>query len=308
MIGCHYHISSDTGLSSVTTLLVGSNACVIIDPPFLLPDAHSVVELAKAKADGKPVVAVFVTHHHPDHYFSANPILEAYPDAQFLAHPYVRAGIDREYDEKVVFWPKVYGDKVPTSPARPEVYDYSFFILPGDESSPVCLLGPTQGDSVDHTLFWLPTEKVLVAGDSVYARSTHAWVEEIESPAILNAWRLTLTLIESLNPKLLIPGHIEKGWTPDVKEDLSHMNKYLDLFESKIIPSQTGKAPKPGVDDLFQTFKDAFPQCEKNLDFFLGKMSNGFGEGGEVWEENRMHDAKSRTQATLEGFLLGRKK
>ena len=295
------HISSEKGLSSVTTLIVGQKTAVVIDPPFLIPDAQSVVSMIKSKTSN-PIAAVFVTHHHPDHYFSANPILEAFPEAKFYAHPYVRAGIDREYDEKVVYWPSVFGrENVPISPQKPEVYNYSFFILPGDEASPVALLGPVQGDSIDHTLFWLPRERTVITGDAVYARSTHAWVEEIETPEILHAWNLTLVLIESLDPEKIISGHIEQGWDFDAKKDMEHMHKYLDLFEKKIT-----KAPKkPTVDELFQTFKNAFPQCDRNLDFFLGHLSNNFGEGGKVWEENRLHDVKSKTRDALEGFLLG---
>lgn len=83
---------------------------------------------------------------------------------------------------------------------------------------------------------------------------------------------------------------------------MEHMHKYLDLFESKI----TNAKKKPGVDELFETFKKAFPDCEKNLEFFLGHMSQHFGEGGTPWAENRMHDVGSRASDTLEGFLLGR--
>ena len=50
---------------------------------------------------------VWCTHHHPDHYISANPILDAFPEASFLTAPYVRRGIDKEYEEKRSFWPKV---------------------------------------------------------------------------------------------------------------------------------------------------------------------------------------------------------
>lgn len=256
----HTHISSEKGLSSVTTLIVGQSAAVVIDPPFLIPDAQSVVSFIKSKTS-KPVVAVFVTHHHPDHYFSANPILEAFTESKFYAHAYVRAGIDREYDEKVVYWPSIYGEEVPTSPKKPDVYPYSFFILPGDEASPVTLLGPVQGDSIDHTLFWLPRERVVITGDAVYARSTHAWVEEIETPDVLHAWQLTLLLIRSLKPERIIAGHIEQGWEFDAEKDMVHMDAYLTLFESKITNART----KPGVDELFQLFKNAFPQCEKNL-------------------------------------------
>lgn len=171
----HIHSASERGLSSITTLITGTKSAILIDPPFLLTDAASVITWIK-KTTPLPLKAIFVTHHHPDHFFSANPILEAWPAAKFLAASYVRAGIDREYDEKVKYWSKALGEEhVPAEPRKPEVYDFSFVELEGDEGSPVLLLGPLQGDAVDHTLFWLPTEKTLITGDAVYARSTHVW-------------------------------------------------------------------------------------------------------------------------------------
>lgn len=171
-----YHISSsEKGLSSVTTLIVGTKSAILIDPPFLIPDALRVVEFIK-KTTPNPLHAIFVTHHHPDHYFSANPILEAFPESHFYAAPYVRDGIDREYDEKVKYWPTVFGkENVPEKPRKPDPYPYSFCLLNGNPGSPIMLLGPVQGDSVDHTLFWLPTEKTVITGDTLYGRSTHIW-------------------------------------------------------------------------------------------------------------------------------------
>lgn len=90
-MGLQTHIlsSSEKGLSSVTTLIVGAKAAALIDPPFLVPDAEAVVTWIKEKTS-LPVKAVFVTHHHPDHYFSANPILDAFPTSQLYAAPYGR--------------------------------------------------------------------------------------------------------------------------------------------------------------------------------------------------------------------------
>jgi len=34
-------------------------------------------------------------------------------------------------------------------------------------------------------------------------------------------------------------------------------------------------------------------------------MSNQFGEGGKIWEENRHHNVGARTQNDLEGFVFG---
>lgn len=126
-------------------------------------------------------------------------------------------------------------------------------------------------------------------------------MEEVETPQLLDAWIKTLDLIEALNPVQIIPGHLEQGWKLDAKADLEHNRKYLDLFGEKV----THAKKKPQVDELFETFKQAFPevcdsqptlqgrttraanidaQADKNLDFFLGHLSNTHGEGGEVWE------------------------
>ncbi|KAH8661038.1 hypothetical protein BGZ61DRAFT_499648 [Ilyonectria robusta] len=97
---------------------------------------------------------------------------------------------------------------------------------------------------------------------------------EIETPAILSAWRKTIALIEGLNPATIIPGHLEAA------------------------------TKKPGVQELFETFKNAFPKAEKNSDFFLGHLSNQFGEGGVKWEENRHHRVATRTKEQLEAYWI----
>jgi hypothetical protein len=81
-------------------------------------------------------------------------------------------------------------------------------------------------------------------------------VEEVETPQLLDAWVKTLDLIEALNPAQIIPGHLEQGWQLDAKADLEHNRKYLQLFGQKV----THATSKPQVDDLFETFKQAFPQ------------------------------------------------
>lgn len=56
------------------------------------------------------------------------------------------AGIDREYDDKVKYWPSIFGkESFLEAPQKPEVFDFSFFMLQGNPESPVMLLGPLQG-------------------------------------------------------------------------------------------------------------------------------------------------------------------
>ena len=54
-----------------------------------------------------------------------------------------------------------------------------------------------------------------------------------------------------------MPDHIENGWIIDGRKDLEHSRKYLDLFSGKIAYAKK----KPGVDELYRTFRDAFPQA-----------------------------------------------
>ncbi|GAA5913753.1 hypothetical protein JCM6882_002333 [Rhodosporidiobolus microsporus] len=295
----HYKINSVEGLSSITTLIVGAEACVLIDAPFLIPDAKEVIKFIKEKTS-LPLVAVFVTHHHPDHFFSANPILEEWPESRFLAAPYVLEGIEREYDEKIVFWPSIYGDLVPKNPRKPEAYPYSFFILPGNSNSPIFTVGPCQGDSVAHSMFYLPRERTIITGDCMYSRSVHVWAAEIDTPEILSAWQNILDLIEGLDVDLIIPGHAESDEFLDKAADLEYNRKYLELFATKI----TYAEKKPQVEEIVDTFKSAFPECKHNHGFFLGKLGDCYGEGGPGWPENALHQIGEYTTGDLEGFVM----
>lgn len=111
----------------------------------------------------------------------------------------------------------------------------------------------------------------------------------------------TLDTIESLGAEKIIPGHLEAGWEMDAAQDMAYMRKYLNLFKDKIIAKAPQKAP---VDEIYNTFKEAFPKADKNLDFYLGHLSNQFGDGGEVWEENKHHKVTARGPEELEGYVL----
>lgn len=56
----YHHISSVKGLSSVTTLIAGPKSSILIDPPFLLPDAESVVVWVKKTAPNTQVSKTFI--------------------------------------------------------------------------------------------------------------------------------------------------------------------------------------------------------------------------------------------------------
>lgn len=136
---------------------------------------------------------------------------------------------------KIKAWKNVLGDNVIVDEAAiPTPYDFTFFTLPGDYSSPIYLLSPLAGDTVDETLFWIPSISTLIAGDSVYSRTLHLWLADQISPALTDGWLSTLDFIESLKPKKVIAGHTKTLDSLDSKLDLEYSRRYLKFFQQKI--------------------------------------------------------------------------
>lgn len=174
-----YYVSSDLGFNSVSTLITGTEAAVLIDPSFFLTDARECATWIKTKIGAKELSAIFVTHHHPviprqcetdfkDHYFGANAILESFPNARLYATPETLAAIHNEIEDKIPHWREVFGpERIALQPQIPEPFQHTFFTLKGDETNPIHLLAPLQGDTIDHTIFWLPKERVLITGNII---------------------------------------------------------------------------------------------------------------------------------------------
>lgn len=100
-----------------------------------------------------------------------------------------------------------------------------------------------------------------------------------------------MDLISAFQPMKLIPGQMESGWDLDAQADLAHTRRYLDLFGEKVTYAPT----RPQVQELYDYFQHAFLQCKENLEFYLGWLSNQFGEGRKSWEENRHQELDKRT-------------
>lgn len=196
-------------------------------------------------------------------------------------------------------------ENIVQKPTLPEPYNYSIFTLPGDEASPVHLINPMTGDTVDETLIWIPSISTLIAGDAVYGDSIHVWLADLLTPALTAAWLSTLDFIENLAPKMIIPGHAinTKGFC--ATRDLEYSKKYLQLFQSEI--------EAKGIDfytptEIFNIFDDAFPGLlQSNMSTsstILNLTANEFGSGGSRFP--LYVDLKSHTNISeLEGWKLG---
>ncbi|HIB31177.1 MAG TPA: MBL fold metallo-hydrolase, partial [Candidatus Thioglobus sp.] len=81
-------------------MVIGANGVIVIDPGGSYQTGKRVVGEVKKITD-KPIVAVFNTHVHGDHWLGNHAIIEQYPDAKIYAHPQM---IAQAKESEAEFW------------------------------------------------------------------------------------------------------------------------------------------------------------------------------------------------------------
>ncbi|TDZ34043.1 hypothetical protein C8035_v000644 [Colletotrichum spinosum] len=298
-------INQGPSLDVVSSLIIGSQAAVIVDLPMAVPQATLLAEWVKNTTD-KPLVAAFTTHSHPDHYLSGKAFLEHFPEAKHYATPEAVHWIQNEALNKTEFWTAVYGGGViaPT-PAIPTPYNYTFFTLPGDEACPIELLSPVGGDTVDVSMLWIPSSRTLIAGDVVYGHQMHAWLADLLTPALTKSWLATLDFVKGLQPSRVVPGHALNVDGFGAAIDVDHTRDYVAFFQENIeakgsdfyIPQQIAdliEAEFPGLTNLTSSTTSAT---------LLNITAENFGKGGK--RQSHYMDLTVYTDAdALDGWQL----
>ena len=263
--------NSAGSLFSNTALIEGEHDTVLVDPPFTKADAHRVV--AMVLDSGRHLTTVFVTHDHPDHYFSMDVIAEAFPDAQIVAHPIVVADIWRSLPLKVKRWSPMLGPNGPAHPSAPAALTGDTIMLEGHALK---VLGPMQGDHVHATALWVPDIKALIAGDLVY-NQMYLWFGE-HGPQDIAAWDKSLAQFEALKPELVVAGHAKPG-LPNDASGIAFSRRYIAAWPGLVAASSDSK-------DLEARVREAFPAAIDVLDGFLLVNSSEVAKGEQPrWTE-----------------------
>ena len=251
-----------TGPSSLytdITLVTGEKGAVLIDAPFTRADAYRV--LAAVLESGKTLETVFITHDHPDHFFSVEVLTDAFPDARVIASNQVVEDIWKSIPLKLKRWGPMLGRNGPRHPVAPGALEQDHFELEGHRFE---VLGPMQGDHVHATAVWIPDIKTLVAGDLLF-NEMHLWLGESLKPARL-AWTHSIDQLAALGATTVVAGHKKPG-LPDDTSSIAYTRKYLQVFD-KAVDSSKDSA------DLMNRMRATFPNTIDVLnDFILGNSS-----------------------------------
>lgn len=223
-------VLSDPSTMLVTSsLIIGSEAVVVVDAGFTLDQGASIAD--RVDATGLPLQAVIVTHAHPDHYFGAASLLARRPGTPLLAAREVVAGIEATGEAKLAQWRPALGDRLPDSPPVPQVLTSPVVELDGER---IEILALGQGDCDNSTAVHVPSAATVIAGDFAYS-GTHVWSVETDHPARA-AWRSNLRRLAALRPTTVIAGHVAPGASTGV-DVLTATAAYLDAFDAALSAS-----------------------------------------------------------------------
>jgi glyoxylase-like metal-dependent hydrolase (beta-lactamase superfamily II) len=263
--------TSAGSLYSNASLILGERDAVLVDPPFTQADAHRVA--AMVLESGKRLTHIFITHDHPDHFFSMDVLQEAFPEAEIVAHPTVVADIWRSLPFKIRRWSPLLGANGPAYPSAPHALNGDTIMLEGHELK---VIGPMQGDHVHSTALWAPGIKALFPGDIVF-NQMHLWLGEL-GPDEIAAWGRALVDLAALDPEIVVAGHNRPGLPNDIT-GIEFTRAYIAAWPRLVAASKDSK-------DLQARVQAEFPGAIDVLDGFILVNSSEVAKGEQPrWEE-----------------------
>jgi len=216
----------EQALFPVSSVLVsGKQDAILVDAQFGRAQAEQVV--AKIRAGGKKLVAIYISHGDPDYYFGLDTIKAAYPDVKILATPQTVAHIRETMAGKLAFWGPKLGADAPQQTIVPDVLEGDTLTLEGKKLHVVGLDGPQP----ERSFVWIPSLRAVVGG-VVVDGNLHVWMADTQGAQSHKDWLGTLARIEKLKPKIVVPGHYAAGAPMNIAA-VKYTRDYIKAFDAE---------------------------------------------------------------------------
>jgi glyoxylase-like metal-dependent hydrolase (beta-lactamase superfamily II) len=265
--------SDEKGFEVASVIVTGKKDAVLIDAQWTLSDAHRVI--AEILETGKELKTIYLTHAHPDHYFGAGTIAEAFPKARVVAVPSEADIINKQFFGKIEIWESVIGaHNVCRKTVRVEALQEGYLELEGHRLE---IMSKVMGDMKYNTMVWIPSIKTLYASDVLFNQA-HPFTCELTADE-RRQWIAEIDKIEKMGAEVIIPGHQKPGRQFD-RSSLDFTRQYLVATEEEL-------AKTKDVAGFYYAMAERFPEAdliqlsnEMNANVFKGDRDWHWREEG----------------------------
>ena len=209
--------SDENGFEVASTIVMGKKDAILIDAQWTLSNAHRVI--TEILDTGKNLTTIYLSHAHPDHYFGAGVIAQAFPKARVVAIPSEADIMNKQFFGKIEHWEGIIGShNVCRVSAKIESLKENHLEL---EGQPLEIMTKVMGDMRYNTMVWIPSIKTLVASDVLFNQA-HPFTCELTKEERAQ-WIADVDKIEKMGAEVIIPGHQKPGMP--VRQELSRFHQ-----------------------------------------------------------------------------------
>lgn len=240
VIGCSPGRTSDStfeitrvtqeGDGSVNSwVLEGEEGVVLIDAQRSLSLGRRAAEIITTT--GKPLLAILLTHPHPDHFGGLAAVLDAFPGTPVYASEATTQIMKTDANGFIAATKQVLGDDSPDQQPLPtevitdgEVLRFGDIVLVVDEIG--------QGEADAMSLFYAPAENALFAADVVDNKRTPFFLEGHTAEWLAQLPRL----IEAYGERspVIYPGHGEASGMDLFGAQIEYIETFRALIEARL--------------------------------------------------------------------------
>ena len=187
-------------LSANNILLTDAKSAVLIDSGYVT-HAPQTVALVQQALGGQPLDLLLNTHLHSDHCGGNHALQNAYPSLETWIPPGLAASV-AQWDEAGLTY-KATGQDCPR-------FHFEQLLKPGSETllaGNLWQVHAAPGHDPHSVILFEPERRTLISADALWEHGFGVVFPELEGISAFHEVAQTLDLIESLNPRLVIPGH-----------------------------------------------------------------------------------------------------
>jgi glyoxylase-like metal-dependent hydrolase (beta-lactamase superfamily II) len=228
----HVHVANEAAFVANAYLVETEHGVVAVDAPFTVSEGKKL--RAELDALHKPLLAVLVTHAHPDHVNGIGALVEGSPKTPI----YALSGVDRTLRAidagKRAYWTPIYEEEYPTATTFPNhiVADGEKVVLDGATFTAIDV---GQGESDDETVWRLEGATPHAFVGDLVMNHVHPWLAEGHSAAWLSSLEKAQPAIGA--SAIVHPGHGAQG---DI-DALAWQRTYLETYRAAVRELAGGK-------------------------------------------------------------------